>query len=240
MIAVSVSSELPEDIAETIDDIVAFYAKKSDFINATERNLLVHIESSREILSRIHSRRSRKKSEQSLRDKLQRQYLQASQDGRVFEITPDTLFESINDLVGVRLLHLHTRQFDAINAGLLSVFDEYGYGVIEGPWARTWDDESRAYFEELGVQTESSETLYTSVHYVVKTPARTAMTAEVQVRTLMEEVWGEVDHLINYPQESAYLPIREQIRALARSTSASTRLVDAIFLSNSWLDDTVK
>ena len=66
------------------------------------------------------------------------------------------------------------------------------------------------------------------------------MTAEVQVRTLMEEVWGEVDHLINYPQESAYLPIREQIRALARSTSASTRLVDAIFLSNSWLDDTVK
>jgi ppGpp synthetase/RelA/SpoT-type nucleotidyltranferase len=45
----------------------------------------------------------------------------------------------------------------------------------------------------------------------------------------MEEVWGEVDHAINYPHEHESLACREQIRALARSTSSATRLVDAIF-----------
>ena len=45
----------------------------------------------------------------------------------------------------------------------------------------------------------------------------------------MEEVWGEVDHAINYPHKTSGVPCREQIRALARQTSSATRLVDAIF-----------
>jgi ppGpp synthetase/RelA/SpoT-type nucleotidyltranferase len=45
----------------------------------------------------------------------------------------------------------------------------------------------------------------------------------------MEEVWGEVDHTLNYPHPTDSVPCREQIRALARSTSSATRLVDAIF-----------
>lgn len=45
----------------------------------------------------------------------------------------------------------------------------------------------------------------------------------------MEEVWGEVDHSINYPHKSDSVACREQIRALARATSSATRLVDSIF-----------
>jgi putative GTP pyrophosphokinase len=45
----------------------------------------------------------------------------------------------------------------------------------------------------------------------------------------MEEVWGEVDHKVNYPHESKSVACVEQIKALARSTSAATRLVDSIF-----------
>jgi putative GTP pyrophosphokinase len=71
--------------------------------------------------------------------------------------------------------------------------------------------------------------MYTSVHYVVASNSRTTVTCEIQVRTLMEEVWGEVDHSINYPHKTESVPCREQIRALARSTSSATRLVDAIF-----------
>jgi putative GTP pyrophosphokinase len=48
----------------------------------------------------------------------------------------------------------------------------------------------------------------------------------------MEEVWGEVDHKFNYPHPSKSLACREQIRALARATSAATRLVDAIFATS--------
>jgi putative GTP pyrophosphokinase len=55
------------------------------------------------------------------------------------------------------------------------------------------------------------------------------MTCEIQVRTLAEEIWGEVDHRLNYPHKADSVACQQQIRALARSTSAAGRLVDAIF-----------
>lgn len=55
------------------------------------------------------------------------------------------------------------------------------------------------------------------------------MTCELQVRTLTEETWGEVDHRINYPHKTDSVACLQQIRALARSTSAAGRLVDSIF-----------
>jgi putative GTP pyrophosphokinase len=73
---------------------------------------------------------------------------------------------------------------------LRTVFDEHQYELIEGPFARTWDDESRAFFDSCGIKTELSPTMYTSVHYVVSSASRKTVTCEIQVRTLMEEVWG--------------------------------------------------
>ena len=233
----TLDTDTPADIHAAVEGLITFYEKERQklFVETIERNLLDHIGSNEGLMEQIHSRRSRVKAPESLRDKLHRQYERSVQQDLPFDITTDNLFRNINDLVGVRLLHLHTKQFGAINNHLHEVLDEYQYEVVEGPSARTWDDEYRAFFESLNIETVGSDTLYTSVHYVVKAPSRTPMTAEIQVRTLMEEVWGEVDHLINYPHESEHLPIREQIRALARSTSASTRLVDAIFRSNAHL-----
>ena len=37
--------------------------------------------------------------------------------------------------------------------------------------------------------------MYTSVHYVVSSKSRTKVTCEIQVRTLMEEVWGSTTRL---------------------------------------------
>ena len=47
----------------------------------------------------------------------------------------------------------------------------------------------------------------------------------------MEEVWGEVDHSMNYPHEVESLACREQLKVLARVTSSATRLVDSIFVT---------
>lgn len=106
------------------------------------------------------------------------------------------------------------------------------FPLSEGPIARTWDDELRAYFASISVKTKDSENMYTSVHYVVEANRRTKYTAEIQVRTLAEELWGEVDHTINYPHKTSSLPCQEQIKVLARVTSSCTRLVDAIFLTH--------
>ena len=169
----------------------------------------------------------RTKDPDHLRDKLLRHRERLRGETRV---TRDNLFRKINDLAGVRILHIHTRQFASIDAALRELFEESHYRISEGPFARTWDDESREYFRELGVKIEKSPTMYTSVHYVIAPNQQ--FTCEIQVRTLMEEVWGEIDHAINYPVPTASVACREQIRALARATSSCSRLVDAIMASH--------
>ncbi|HEY4653786.1 MAG TPA: hypothetical protein VIH22_04705, partial [Cyclobacteriaceae bacterium] len=84
----------------------------------------------------------------------------------------------------------------------------------EGPIARTWDDEYREYFNKIGTAVNKSPDLYTSVHYIIKANSDNPLTCEIQVRTLMEEVWGEVDHTINYPYKSNSLSCREQIKVM--------------------------
>jgi putative GTP pyrophosphokinase len=180
----------------------------------------------------IHSVKQRVKDPEHLRAKLTRKLLEAKEAGHVLGITAENMFKSINDLAGFRIVHLHTRQVKDIHRELLSIFDEQRWILVEGPVAKTWDDESRTYFRTLGWQTEDSESMYTSVHYVVQPNSRSELTCEIQVRTLMEEVWGEVDHTINYPIKSASQSCQEQIKVLARLTSSCSRLVDSIFLSS--------
>ncbi len=74
--------------------------------------------------------------------------------------------------------------------------------------------------------------MYSSVHYTVmpnKTKAN--VRAEIQVRTLSEEIWGEVDHRFNYSHAVDSVACGEQIKVLARVASSCTRLVDSIFAS---------
>jgi ppGpp synthetase/RelA/SpoT-type nucleotidyltranferase len=175
----------------------------------------------------VHSVKFRSKDPEHLLKKLLRkkQKLQGSK-----RITADNLFRKVNDLAGLRVLHLYTRQIADIDAALKTMFEESHYKITEGPFARTWDDESRDYFSDLGIKIEKSPTLYTSVHYVIA-PNR-QFTCEIQVRTLMEEVWGEIDHAINYPDPSDSVACQEQLRALARATSSCSRLVDSIVASH--------
>ena len=211
--------------------LVDLFLAHSNKLQVIVENLEREILATKALASDIHSLRRRVKDPAHLLDKLERKAQEAKVKGKTFSITARNLFTKINDLAGVRLLHLHTEQFAKINLGLLQLFREHSYPLIQGPTARTWDDESRRYFADIGIRTVKSPSLYTSVHYVIRANTSVPYTCEVQVRTLMEEVWGEVDHSINYPHKTNSLACKEQILALARSTSACTRLVDSIFRS---------
>ena len=195
-------------------------------------NLLNDFSADSELQKHVHSMKSRVKDPDHLRDKLLRKLGDYKTKGQNFPITERNLFIKINDLAGLRILHLHTRQFEHIDLCLSRIFDEHFYNVIEKPSARTWDDESRAYFESIGIKCVRSSSMYTSVHYVIAPNQRTTYTCEIQVRTIAEELWGEVDHSLNYPHETSSLACREQIKVLARVTSSCTRLVDSIFASH--------
>ena len=59
---------------------------------------------------------------------------------------------------------------------------------------------------------------------------------EIQVRTLYEEVWGEIDHSLNYPYKCDSLSCKEQLKVLAQLTAAGTRLANSIVKSKTEFD----
>jgi len=224
--------QLTSDETARINELVGHYELNLDsferLLDAMRAVVIDHAD-----LQRLyHSARWRVKAPSHLRRKLERKLHMANAAGKPFTITTENLFEEINDLAGMRLLHLHSTQFPEINSRLLALLDENFYSVIEGPIARIWDDEYEAYYRSIGVETAKNPRMYTSVHYVVQPNTRTKRTIEIQVRTLAEELWGEVDHTINYPVESPRRACREQIKVLARLTSSCSRLVDSIFLTH--------
>ncbi len=213
-----------------VADLVAHFVDNRREFEAVLDQLRSNLLHDRALLANVHSFKWRIKEPASLREKLNGKRSDAIKAGQPFDYTKENLFLKVNDLVGVRILHLHTDQMEEIDHALQSRLREAAvYRIIEGPWARTWDDETRAYFKSIGIKTKASPTLYTSVHYVIKTLTQTKYTCEIQVRTLAEELWGEVNHTVNYPEESSSMPCREQIAVLARLTSGCSRLVDSIF-----------
>lgn len=209
-----------------LDKLLGHYILKKDEIDLFRKQVVGFFE----VLSQpnsnnlplVHSVKSRLKDASHLEEKIRRKW----PDG---VITVDSLLKDINDLAGVRILHLHTAQFSEIHAAILDHIEQ-GYWVLgERPVAYSWDPETTTYFRNLGLKAVQRETYYTSVHYIVKPHKKTDLTCEIQVRTLFEEVWGEIDHALNYPEPTKVMGCKEQLRVLAKLASTGTRLADSIF-----------
>ena len=113
----------------------------------------------------------------------------------------------------------------------MKYISEGDWTFVEPPKAFTWDPESKTMYDNLDIINEVRETFYTSVHYIVK-PNNTnpnPVCCEIQVRTLFEEIWGEIDHSINYPHPIEDIACKEQLRVLSKLVSTGTRLADSIF-----------
>jgi ppGpp synthetase/RelA/SpoT-type nucleotidyltranferase len=214
-----------------VDRLIGLFDKNRAELNILVDGLRARIVETKPLFRRIHSIKWRIKDNDHLRSKLLRKIADAHAAGDAFDITEETFFSRVNDLVGIRLLHLHTRQMTEINPELLAALAEGQYPLVEGPKARTWDNETSTYFNKIGIPSEMTDSMYTSVHYVIESNSRTKYTCEIQVRTLAEEIWGEVSHAFTYPHATKSIACQEQLKVLARVTSSCSRLVDSTFRS---------
>lgn len=171
----------------------------------------------------IHTVKHRLKNVEHLKEKIQRKWDVEN------PLTPENLFERVTDLAGVRVLHLYQDQFEAIHNLITKQIKNGDWVYHENPVAYSWDPESRQYFEGLGLTPKIKDSYYTSIHYVVKPKSDSNICCEIQVRTLFEEIWGEIDHTINYPSPTDNIACREQLRVLSKLVSTGTRLADSIF-----------
>lgn len=150
-------------------------------------------------LPRVHSVRSRIKDPSHLLEKIVRK--RALGDDKYSAIDVDSYSEKITDLVGIRALHLFKDDYFEVSNGLLGI-----WRPVEKPIAyiRAGDpDELRQKYVDFGMDVREHPKGYRSIHFVFSArPISKEVFFEVQVRTIFEEGWSEIDHAIRYPNFS--------------------------------------
>lgn len=209
-------------------DLVALYRQKKRLFELFSQSVYSEFASCPELNTGtptiIHSIKSRLKDEDHLAEKI----LRKNSEGR--QISQENLFSEITDLAGIRVLHLHQNQFSALHTFITKKIRTKSWRLLEKPIAYTWDPESVNFYKSFKIRTSVKPSYYTSVHYLIAPANEQDVTCcEVQIRTLFEEVWGEIDHSINYPNPTHNVASIEQLRVLSKLVSTGSRLADAIF-----------
>lgn len=102
----------------------------------------------------------------------------------------------VTDLVGVRVLHLFKEEWARIQR-----YVENTWTIIEGPTAYVREGDNLSQYE--GCKTENHDAGYRSIHSIITTkPFKRDLAIELQVRTVFEEGWSEIDHNVRYPNFS--------------------------------------
>ncbi|MGV5361238.1 RelA/SpoT domain-containing protein [Pseudomonas aeruginosa] len=208
---------------KVFDSAINHYRSNFGDIEMWMRNVFDFFNRHPEVRKHVHSVKYRLKDPEHLHEKLHRKW---DEDN---PITADNLFERITDLAGVRVLLLHQQKFSELKGLIDNRLKRREWYLVEDPKAYTWDPEAKSYFESLGYSVLFKPSFYTSLHYVIKQHEESPYSCEVQIRTLFEEIWGEVDHSINYPKSTQNAACRDQIMVLAKLIGAGSRLVDSIF-----------
>lgn len=142
----------------------------------------------------VHSLKFRVKDPEHLIEKIIRKKLEDAS----LDIRPENYSETITDLIGVRALHLFKKDWIPIHQ-----FITGNWELKETPTAniRKGDsDELTKQFTDFGCVIKEHPFGYRSVHYLVNSqPTKARVVAEVQVRTIFEEGWSEIDHRVRYP-----------------------------------------
>lgn len=117
-------------------------------------------------------------------------------------VTVSNFQDRQEDLLGVRIVCLRLSDLNKIKRYLSDLKADRKIRIVKGPI------EKKTFLIRPGVPEVTADLQYSgysSIHYVIKlgktanTPSDLAdLKAEVQLRTLMEEAWGEIDHKYRY------------------------------------------
>lgn len=160
----------------------------------------------------VHSVRYRVKDANGLIEKVIRKRIQNPK--RV--ITVENYREEITDLIGIRALHVFKTDIYGIHHFIVGTFT---LKEKEQPILYHREGDEREFIEMCtgcGCRPEEHEKGYRSVHYIVATQlTKERHYVEIQVRTVFEEGWSEVDHKIRYSYKgSSATPFDDQLRVL--------------------------
>ncbi|MGG7144145.1 RelA/SpoT domain-containing protein [Clostridium nigeriense] len=180
----NIDVEVLKDIYNDFVDYEVSYENQADFIANILRSQPM-----------VHSVKSRIKEPNRLIEKI----IRKTEDrklkyGNNFQFALDNYKNEINDLIGIRVIHIFKDQWQDIHEFITKTWK-----VIEVT-ANVREGDNTKKFEELNIEVRSRISGYRSVHYLVELNFTHEYTtiAEIQVRTIFEEGYGEIDHLLRY------------------------------------------
>ncbi|MBW1720531.1 MAG: GTP pyrophosphokinase [Deltaproteobacteria bacterium] len=143
----------------------------------------------------VHSIKTRIKDPEHLIEKIIRKRL----EDPTLVLDRETYRFVITDLAGVRALHLFKEDWEKIHEFIIHTWE-----LRRNPVANVCEDDHDRFvkrFKERGCEIHKHPFGYRSVHYLVSfAPSKVEFTTvEIQVRTILEEAWSEIDHMIRYP-----------------------------------------
>ncbi|MBV7583127.1 hypothetical protein KW851_09900 [Pseudomonas sp. PDM33] len=146
--------------------------------------------------NKVHSVRWRVKDVDHLLEKIVRK--RAAQEEKYSDISAQNYYLKVTDLVGVRALHLFKDDYLEVDTGIRGTWDLQEKAII---YIREGDQDPQE--DEASFRSQSHPKGYRSIHYIISTqPLRRNIYVEIQVRTIFEEGWSEIDHKIRYPNFS--------------------------------------
>ncbi len=160
-----------------------------------------HISSKLRDAEHVHSVRRRVKKPKHLIEKIIRKGKKYSDQG----INASNYKTILTDLIGIRVLHLFKDDWEELHSEITRLWDTKETPQIN---IRRGDynlDVLREKIKDKGLNCDIilREHGYRSVHYLVGAPLSkdSEVLVEIQVRTVFEEAWSEIDHIIRYPYD---------------------------------------
>ena len=221
-----VENDIDWDILEQIYDDYNKYRKSYE----TQAELIANILRGH---NKVHSVKTRVKDGDHLIEKI----IRKTQDrknkyGNDFKFSLDNYKEEITDLLGIRVIHIFKEDWEEIHDFISRMWNvnEIVANIREG--------DNTKKFEELGIHVCSRLSGYRSVHYLVESyPTTSKVIAEIQVRTICEEGYGEIDHQLRYSLKEIPEILEQNLMLLNRIAGSSDEMGSLInMLSKSFKD----
>lgn len=147
----------------------------------------------------VHSVRWRIKDPIHLLKKIIRKRSEENPKEKWLDINAKNYLGVVTDLIGVRALHLFQDECLVIDGAIQKTWDLAEPVLI---FIREGDRVNPEMVARGGLQTIHPAG-YRSIHYIAKTqPEKSEFHVEIQVRTIFQEGWSEIDHKVKYPDYS--------------------------------------
>lgn len=216
------------DLKEIYDD----YLKRIHLLRIAGENIAEILR----ILPDAHSVRMRIKDPEHLIEKLIRKKIKDD----TFSFNVEDYKEKITDLIGIRVLHLFKEDANFIDESIRENWNLVETATIYYRKGDLKDEEiSNGNNTKSQKTTNAEEDLdfvlkehpagYRSWHYLIETNlTKEKFIAEIQVRTIFEEGWSEIDHRLRYPYNTDDNILTNQLLVLNRLAGSADEMVDSI------------